>query len=380
MRNDKPRIYLSVPHMTGHEQKYVREAFRTNWLSSLGPNVDLFEREMEDRLGGHCVALASGTAAIHLGLRLLGVESGDEVLCTSLTFIASASPILYQHATPIFVDSDRRTWNMDPNVLEDALRALRARGKRPKAIIVVDLFGQPADMDPILEIASRYEVPVLEDAANALGAVYKGRHAGTFGAVSALSFNGNKIITTTGGGMLVARDTVFAAKAKFWSTQAREPGHAEYHHVEYGYNYRMSNVCAGIGRGQLQALDERVRQRRAVAARYKEAFADLEGLSLMPDAGFGVHTYWLSVFLVDQRLARCTRDDIHSALAAANIESRPVWKPLHVQPVFHGTECYGGDVALDLFHHGICLPSSSSLSASDQERVIDVVRQAVRGY
>lgn len=360
--------------MGGEEEGYVAEAFKSNWLSSVGPNLDGFEREFSELIGRPCVALSSGTAAIHLGLRLLGVGAGDEVICPTFTFVASINPVVYQGAQPIFVDSETKSWNMDPNLLEAALRKPRAR--RPKAIVVVHLFGQSADLDAISALADRYGVPVLEDAAEALGATYRGKPVGSTSPVSAFSFNGNKMITTTSGGMLVAQDEAWVAKARYWSTQAREPG-ASYHHTELGYNYRLSNVLAGIGRGQLRVLEQRVAARRALAFRYREAFGPIDGLSLMPQADWGLHTNWLSCFLVDEARVGVGRDELIDALAAADIEARPVWKAMHLQPLYASAECHGGQVAEDLWRRGICLPSSSSLTPTDQQRVIDVVLDTV---
>lgn len=370
------RLLLSVPHMGGAEQAYVNEAFESNWLSTVGPNLTAFEQEFQSFIGQHSVALASGTAAIHLGLRVLGVKAGDTVLCSTLTFAASANPIRYLGAEPVFVDSNYETWNMDPSPLEDALRKKARIGKLPRAVVVVDLYGQCADYESISALCNRYGVPILEDAAEALGALYNGKRAGTFGDVSAFSFNGNKIITTTGGGMLVSHNQSWTEKVRFWSQQARDPGLA-YHHSELGYNYRMSNVIAGIGRGQLQVLDLRVKQRRAIAFRYRDAFADLPGINLMPQAERGLHTNWLSCFLLDERKFGLSRDQLIATLDAANIESRPVWKPMHLQPLYQACECFGGQVAEDLYLRGICLPSSSSLTFEDQLYVINTVRTAV---
>jgi len=372
------RVYLSVPHMGGTEERYVREAFASNWLSSVGPNLDRFESAFSERIGLPAVALASGTAALHLGLRLLGVGPGDEVLVSDFTFVASVNPIRYLHATPVFVDSDPDTWMMSPERLEEALRDRARRGRRTRALVVVHLYGQSADMDPILDTCRRHGVPVLEDAAEALGTLYKGRPAGSMGDVSVFSFNGNKIITTTSGGMLVARRRDWVEKARFWSTQARDPGVA-YHHTEMGYNYRMSNVLAGIGRGQLEVLDERVRQRRAVAFRYRDAFADLPGIALMPQAPYGLNTNWLSCFLVDPATFGASRDDIIAALSSRDIEARPLWKPMHLQPLYSQCECHGGEVSATLFDRGVCLPSSSNLSRESQDRVVDIVRGLARG-
>ncbi len=355
----------------------MREAFASNWLSSVGPQLDAFERGFTERIGCPAVALSSGTAALHLGLRLLGVGSDDEVLVSDLTFVASVNPIRYLGARPVLVDSDAETWMMSPALLADALEDRARRGRRPKAVIVVHLCGQSADMDPILEACRRHDVPILEDAAEALGTLYKGKPAGSFGEVAAFSFNGNKIITTTGGGMLVAQKQEWVEKARFWSTQARDPG-VSYHHTEIGHNYRMSNVLAAIGRGQLEVLDERVRQRRAVAFRYRDAFADLPGISLMPQADYGLHTNWLSCFLVDPEAFGASRDELLRALAALDIEARPLWKPMHLQPLYAECERYGGEVAERLFEQGLCLPSSSSLTPETQDLVIDVVRSVAR--
>jgi pyridoxal phosphate-dependent aminotransferase EpsN len=372
---NRSRILLSVPHMSGAEQAYIEEAFAANWLSTVGPNITSFEREFEARIGTPSLAVSSGTAALHLGLRLLGVGPGDEVFCSDLTFAASANPIRYLGAAPVFLDSNYESWNLDPAVLLRALEERASINKLPRAVIVVHLYGQCADMDPILEICRRYEVPVLEDAAEALGATYRGRPAGMLGHAAAFSFNGNKIITTTGGGMLVCRDPALIEKARFWATQARDPGIA-YEHSELGYNYRMSNVLAGIGRAQLRVLDLRVRQRRAIAFRYRDAFADMPGIMLMPQAAYGLHTDWLSAFLIDSQQLGVSRDELLSALDRAGIESRPVWKPMHLQALYAGASCYGGAVAEDLFRRGLCLPSSSSLTALQQTRVIEAVRRA----
>ena len=369
------RILLSVPHMGGREQSYVRDAFTSNWLSTVGPNVNAFESEFELRIGVPAVALSSGTAAIHLGLRLLGVGAGDDVFCSTLTFAASANPVRYLGAEPIFLDSEWRTWNLDPTILADALAERAARGRLPKAVIVVHLYGQCANMAPILAVCNRYDVPVLEDAAEALGATYQGQPAGTLGAVGIYSFNGNKMITTSGGGMLVSRNSAWVEKARFWAQQARDPGLA-YEHSELGHNYRMSNVLAGIGRGQLHVLDEHVHSRRSIAFRYRDAFADLDGIALMPQASFGLHTNWLSCFLLDEERFGCSRDALIHRLDQAGVESRPVWKPMHLQPFYAGSPCYGGHIAEELFRRGICLPSSSSLSPEEQSHVVSVVREA----
>ena len=368
-------IPLSVPHMGGREQAYVQEAFTSNWLSTVGPHISAFEQEFETWLGIPAVALASGTAALHLGLRALGVGPADTVFCSDLTFVASVNPVLYLGAEPVLIDSDSSTWNVDPELLLCALRAAAEHNRLPKAVMVVHIFGQCADMDPIRDACARYEVPILEDAAEALGATYKGKPAGTLGDAGVFSFNGNKIITTTGGGMLVSGDAALCDRVRFWASQARDPGVA-YEHSEIGYNYRMSNVLAGIGRGQLEVLDLRVQQRRAIAQRYMDAFADFPGISPMPEAAYGLCTRWLSCFLIDEDRYGCSRDDLIGHLNTAQVESRPVWKPMHLQPLYSHARCYGGDVSEDLFHRGICLPSSSSLTIEEQNHVIEAVRRA----
>ena len=369
------RILLSVPHMGGREEEFVHDAFASNWLSTVGPNIDAFEGEFSHLIGLPAVALSSGTAAMHLGLRLLGVGAGDEVFCPTLTFVATANPIAYLAARPVFLDSERATWNLDPDLLREVLKDRAGQNRLPRAVIVVHLFGQSADMDPIMEACNEYNVPVLEDAAEAVGATYKGKPVGTIAPVAAFSFNGNKMITTTGGGMLVARDTEWVNKARFWSTQARDPGIA-YEHSEIGYNYRMSNVLAGIGRGQLLVLSERIARRREIAFAYRDGLADLPGLELMPQAEYGFHTNWLSCFLVDEKSLGVNRDELIQALDKANIESRPIWKPMHLQKLYRDADCLGGSIAEDLFRRGICLPSSSSMSNEEQERVIQVIRAA----
>lgn len=379
-RKDEKRILLSVPHMGGKEEEFVHDAFATNWLSTVGPNVDAFEGEFSRLIGLPAVALSSGTAAMHLGLRLLGVGSGDEVFCPTLTFVATANPIAYLGARPVFLDCDRATWNLDPDILRQALKHRAAHNRLPRAVIVVHLFGQTADMDPIMEACNEYDVPVLEDAAEAIGATYKGKPAGTIAPVAVFSFNGNKMITTTGGGMLVAHDIEWVDRARFWSTQARDPGIA-YEHSEMGYNYRMSNVLAGIGRGQLLVLNERIVRRREIAFGYRDGLADLPGLELMPQAAYGFHTNWLSCFLVNEKSFGVSRDDLIRALDEANIESRPIWKPMHMQKLYRDADCHSGGIAEDLFRRGICLPSSSSLSDDEQAKVIQVIRATARsGY
>jgi dTDP-4-amino-4,6-dideoxygalactose transaminase len=372
------RIWLSLAHMGGQEQKYIQEAFDTNWVVPLGPNVDTFEKDLETFLnsGCHVVALSAGTAAIHLGLLQLGICYGDEVLCQSFTFSASANPIRYLGAQPVFVDSEPDTWNMSPGFLEDAIRSRLKKGKKPKAIIPVHLYGMPAKMDEILEIAGRYEIPVLEDAAEALGSVYKGQKCGTFGGFSCLSFNGNKIITTSGGGALVCRTEEDAKKTKFYATQARDNA-PYYQHSEIGYNYRMSNICAGIGRGQMQVLAERVDRRRKNNRFYREQLSNTEGITFQTEpSGDFYSNYWLTTIIVDpSKTGGVTSEDLRIKLEQANIESRPLWKPMHLQPVFEECTFYGDGTSERLFNSGLCLPSGSSLTESDLARVVDVIRE-----
>jgi pyridoxal phosphate-dependent aminotransferase EpsN len=366
------RIYLSVPHMDGRERLYVDDAFASNWLSTVGPHITALEAEFEALLGRPAVALNSGTAAIHLGLRLLGVGRGDEVFCSDLTFVAMCNPVRYLGAEPVLLDSDRATWHLDPNLLEDALRGRAERNKLPRALVVAHLYGGCADLDPILGLCERYGVPVLEDSAEALGVHYRGRRAGTFGDIGVFSLNGNKIITATGGGLLVSHERAWIEKARFWAQQARDAG-VGYQHSELGYNYALSNVLAGIARGQLQVLDRRVSERRAVAERYRSAFAGVAGIEPMPEPDWALQTKWLSCFLIDEREFGRSRDELIDMLAEANIESRPVWKPMHMQPLYGGCERFGGAVAEELHRRGICLPSSSSLTEEEQGRVIDIV-------
>ncbi|MDB4350496.1 DegT/DnrJ/EryC1/StrS family aminotransferase [Verrucomicrobia bacterium] len=367
--------------MGGTELTYVQQAFEQNWLSTVGPNLTALEARVYEQYGLPAVALASGTAAIHLGLKLLGVRSGDEVVVPSLTFAAGCNPVLYEHARPVFIDSERSSWNLDPQRLEDFLKQRAAINQLPRVVTVVHLFGQSADMDAILELCHRFEVPLLEDAAESMGTDYKGKPTGTFGDVGVFSFNGNKMITATAGGVLIAQKSDMIECARKWSTQARDldpDGINNYVHSELGYNYRMSNVLAGIARGQLEVLSERVNQRRMVFARYREAFSGLEGIGPQPEASWGNHTRWLSCFLIDEKEFGASQPDIIRYLESQNIESRPVWKPLHIQPLLKDYECVGGEVAEDLNRRGICLPSSSSLTEEDQQRVIDGVKSLHR--
>lgn len=369
------KIWLSSPHMGTNEFKNVKEAFDTNWIAPLGPHVDGFERDLAEFLGEdvHVAALSSGTAALHLALIMLGVQAGDEVICQSMTFSASANPIAYQGATPVFVDSEERTWNMSPDLLEAAIQDRISNGNKPKAIIVVHLYGMPAEMDRIMAIADRYAIPVVEDAAEALGSTYKGRKLGTFGAMSILSFNGNKIITTSGGGALVSNKEEYIKQARFLATQARDAA-PHYQHSHIGYNYRMSNVCAAIGRGQMDVLPDRIEQRRANYAFYKEKLAGIPAVSFAeePDGGF-YSNRWLSTILVDDSQG-VSREDIRLALEKENIESRPLWKPMHLQPVFEGAPYYGDGTSERLFDRGLCLPSGSNMTDEERARIIACIK------
>lgn len=374
------RIYLSLAHMGGGEQKYIQEAFDTNWVVPLGPNVDAFEEDLQHFLGGehYVTALSAGTAAIHLGLVLAGVEAGDEVICQSFTFSASANPIAYQGARPVFVDSEADTWNMDPMLLEEAIEGrIKAVGKAPKAIIPVHLYGMPAKIDDILAIAERYGIAVVEDAAEAMGSEYQGRKCGTFGAFGALSFNGNKMITTSGGGALVCRTEEEKVRARFYATQAREKA-PYYQHEKIGYNYRMSNISAGIGRGQMEVVTEHIAKRRANHAFYQEAFSHVEGIKVMnnPSAACSSN-FWLTTILIDPKVYKPTPNEVREALERENIETRLLWKPLHRQPVFKECSYYGGDVAWDLFSRGLCLPSGPLLTVDDLGRVVEIVKRVL---
>ncbi len=369
---NKP-ILLSTPHMGDLELEFVKVAFDTNWIAPVGLHVDAFEQEFCEVVGaGHAAAVSSGTAALHLALRLIGIQPGDEVFCSTLTFIATASPITYLGAKPVFIDSDRTSWNMNPDLLRSALDHRAKIGKLPKAVVLVHLYGQSADLAPILEVCDRYSIPLIEDAAEALGATYKERSPGTFGRIGIYSFNGNKIITTSGGGMLVSEDPEIVAKARFLATQARDPA-PHYQHSEIGYNYRLSNVLAGIGRGQLRVLSERVAARRRNFEFYQQALGKLPGIEFMPEAAFGTATRWLSCLTIDPVAFGKDREQVRIALGQQQIEARPVWKPLHLQPVFAECECIGGEVAEKLFERGLCLPSGSNLSLEDLERVIQAI-------
>ncbi len=375
------RIWLSSPHLGDEETAFVEEAFKSNWIAPMGPHVNAFETELATHVGvGYAAAVSSGTAAIHLGLILLGVKSGDTVFCSSLTFVGSCNPILYCGARPVFIDSEPSTWNMSPNALEQAFIWAKRENRLPACVILVNLYGQSADMDALLPICELYGVPVLEDAAESLGASYKGKASGAFGRVAVYSFNGNKIITTSGGGMLVADDPDLVARSRKLATQAREPA-AHYEHVEVGFNYRMSNILAGIGRGQLRVLTQRVMQRRRVHERYAEAFADLAQIQWMPEPDGYHSTRWLTCFTLKGPDASQRCGQIMRALERHQIEARPVWKPMHMQPLFNGAPYFshasGTDVSANLFQTGICLPSGSNLSEAEQDRVIDNLRHAL---
>ena len=372
------RIYLSPPHLGGAERTFVTEAFDSNWVAPLGPNVDGFERDLERYTGAaHAAALSSGTAALHLALILLGVEAGDEVVCSSFTFSASANPIVYQGATPVFVDSEADTWNLDPEALAEALEDSQRSGKLPKAVIAVHLYGMPAKMTEIVDICARYGVPLIEDAAEALGSSYYGKAMGTFGAFGILSFNGNKIITTSGGGALISDNAEWIAKSRFLATQARDPA-PHYQHSHIGYNYRLSNISAGIGRGQMQVLDDRVAARRANTARYSAFFADYPGVTMQREPEGMFSNRWLTTILVDPaKTGGVTREDLRLALDADNIEARPLWKPLHLQPVFESYPYYGNGLSEKLFDQGLCLPSGSSLSDEEFGRITGILERVL---
>ncbi|WP_416826516.1 DegT/DnrJ/EryC1/StrS family aminotransferase [Ectobacillus polymachus] len=374
----KERIFLSSPHLSGKEIDYVKDAFLTNWVAPLGPHVNLFEKELSEFVGAKgAVAVSSGTASIHLALKLLNVEKDDIVFCSTLTFVASANPILYQGATPVFIDSEPNTWNMSPYALKQAFVDARKDGKLPKAVIIVNLYGQSADLDPLLSICEEYDVPVIEDAAESLGATYKGKASGRMGKFGVYSFNGNKIITTSGGGMLVSDDEEALEKARFWATQSREQT-KHYEHKEIGYNYRLSNISAGIGRAQVRVLEDRVNARRQVFHHYFDALSDYKGVTFMPEAPFGRSTRWLTAMTVDEEVTGVSLNDVFDKFEKENIEARPVWKPMHLQPLFKGYRYYSHQpnesVSNRLFNKGICLPSGSNLSIDEQSRVINCMK------
>lgn len=372
---DYDRLYLSPPHLGRHELNYLHKAIEDNWVAPVGPNLDGFERDICEFTGArHCVALTSGTAALHLGLRLLDVGPGDEVLCSSLTFVATANPVLYLGATPVFIDSEAETWNICPERLREALQDMRRQNRRPKALIIVHLYGMPCRLREIMAIAREYEVPVLEDAAEALGGRYDGQPLGTFGDIGVFSFNGNKILTTSGGGALVTNNATWASKARFWATQARDDA-PYYQHSEMGYNYRLSNLLAGIGRGQMELLEDRVKKRRETYAWYQQRLAGVTGLTLGPaEPAGGRSNRWLTAILLDPTEASATPEQLRIHLEKHNIESRPLWKPLHLQPLFAKAPMYGGSVSETLFARGLCLPSGSALTEADLQRVAGVIK------
>ena len=370
--NAESKIWLSSPHMGGSEQKFVQEAFDTNWVAPLGPNVSGFEEDLQSYLGSEAkvAALSSGTAALHLGLIILDVQPGDEVICQTFTFSASANPIKYLGANPVFIDSEPNTWNLCPKALEEAIIDRIKCGKKPKAIIAVHLYGMPCDMEKIMNIAMKYDIPILEDAAEALGSTFKGQNCGTFGNMAALSFNGNKIITTSGGGALVSHDIKDKNKAIFLATQARDDA-PHYQHSQVGYNYRMSNICAGIGRGQMEILDAHIALRRNMNQFYKDYFSKIEGVTVFSEPNDDYYSnHWLSAIVLDpSKTGGRTSTSLREHLDQHNIESRPLWKPMHLQPIFNGTPYYGGRVAENLFDNGICMPSGSNLDDHARARI-----------
>jgi dTDP-4-amino-4,6-dideoxygalactose transaminase len=368
------RIFLSPPDVGEDERTLLLDAFDSNWVAPLGPHVDAFERELAAVSGtAAAAALSSGTAALHLALEMLGIGPGAEVIVPTLTFVASANAVRYVGAEPIFVDADRGSWCIDPALVAEVVEERARDGRAPRALISVDLYGQCADYDALVEVCDRHGVVLIEDAAEALGATYRGRPAGSFGAVAAFSFNGNKIITTGGGGALVSNDSELVARARHLATQARDPA-PHYEHSTLGYNYRLSNLAAAVGRGQLRTLEQRVQRRREINRRYREAFADLDGVGFLPDAPYGAPTSWLTVITLDPGDAAAKPDDVRHALEAVDIEARPAWKPMHLQPLYADAEIVGGEVAEAVFATGLCLPSGSSLTDADQDRVIEVVR------
>ena len=368
------KIWLSSPHMGGTELNYIHEAFDTNWVAPLGPNVNGFEEDLQKYTGaGYAAALTSGTAGIHLALIMLGVKAGDSVICQSFTFSASANPITYVGAIPVFVDSEMDTWNMSPVFLREAIETGIANGKKPKAIIPVHLYGMPAKMHEIMSIANEFNIPVIEDAAEGLGSHINGKYLGTFGDIGVLSFNGNKIITTSGGGALISNDKAYVDEARFLSTQARDNA-PHYQHSKIGHNYRMSNISAGIGRGQMEVLNDRITQRRKNYEFYKSAFKDIPAISFVEEPNGYFSNRWLTTILLNDNISKVTREDIRLALEQENIESRPLWKPMHLQPVFEGCEFFGDGTSESLFEKGLCLPSGSNLSLEDLNRVADGVK------
>lgn len=375
------RMFLSPPHMSDTEEAFFRDAFASNWIAPLGPHVDTFETEFADAVGcQHAVALSSGTAALHLALECAGVRAGDNVLVSDLTFVASVNPITYLSAMPVFVDAEPTSWNLDPGLVAAYLEEQAQSDRLPAAVVVVHLYGQAANLDALLAACSRYDVPLIEDAAEALGAIYRGKSPGAFGRCGIFSFNGNKIITTSGGGMLVTDDTELAARARKLATQARDPA-PHYEHSEVGYNYRLSNLLAAVGRGQLRVLEDRVHARRRNFEYYEKHLGDLPGVSFQAEAPWGRHSRWLTTLLIESEVFGADRESIRLALEAENIEARPLWKPMHLQPLYRECRVLGGSVAEELFEKGLCLPSGSAMTETDLNRVVDIVRtcSGVRG-
>lgn len=379
MSEENKSIYLASPHMGGLEEVFVKEAFDTNWIAPLGANVDGFEKELSEYVGSKTgAALASGTAAIHMALKSIGIKKGDKVFCSSLTFAASCNPIIYEGGIPVFIDSEPESHNMSPIALEKAFKSYEEKGEMPKAVIVVNLYGQSADMDKIMEICKKYNVSIIEDAAESLGATYKGKYSGTFGEYGVYSFNGNKIITTSGGGMLVSNNEEGIDKVRFWSTQARDKAR-HYEHTELGYNYRMSNIVAGIGRGQLRVLEDRIAKKKEIFETYKEAFKEIEDIEMMPVCEYGEPNYWLTTITLSEN-SKVKPLDIILDLEKENIESRPIWKPMHIQPYYKEYDFYSHNdedevsVSEDIFNRGVCLPSDTKMTNEEQERVIKIIK------
>lgn len=375
----KNKIWLSPPHMSGDEQKYIKEAFDTNWIAPLGANVDGFEKDLSSYLNiDHVAALSSGTSAIHLALILLGVGQGDEIITSSFTFSATANPIIYQNATPIFVDSELDTWNMSPELAEEAIEDRIAKGKKPKAIILVHLYGMPAKIDEIMEIGKNYNIPIIEDAAEALGSKYKNKALGTYGTMGILSFNGNKIITTSGGGALISNNKEFIERSRFLATQARDAA-PHYEHSHIGYNYRMSNISAGIGRGQMEVIDERVKKRRKNFNTYLDFFKEYKQFELLKEPTKDYFSnYWLTTLTINPNLSKITAKEIRLSLEKENIECRPLWKPLHAQPIFRKYPFYSNGVSEQLFNTGLCLPSGSNLADQDFDRIFSILKKILK--
>ena len=370
------RLYLSPPHMSGEELNLIKEVFESNWIAPLGPMVDAFEKEFAETVSsGHAAALSSGTAALHLALRLLDVNRGDKVICSSFTFCGSVYPIIYQGAEPIFIDSQPESWNMDPELLESEIRTMASKGKLPKAVIVVHIYGQSADMDPIMRTCNEFDIPVIEDAAESLGARYKGKKTGTMGRLGTFSFNGNKIITTSGGGMLVSDDGKSIDSARFLASQARDPA-PHYEHSHVGYNYRLSNVLAAIGIGQLRVLEKRVKKKRWICDTYRKILNGIPGFRFMLEPEWSFSNHWLTCITIDPKQFGATREDVRLHLEKYNIESRPLWKPMHLQPVFKQYRVVGGKISEKLFEQGLCLPSGTAMTEDDIQFVCEKIKEA----